>query len=115
MNTIPDRPKVYGSDFPPHMIFEPLFKFNASSEQWECFPREATQRNKDMLEMIRKNPSKYLWSPDDKASDVLGYYKMHRREMTYKEEGDSLYSKIETICLLAEARTEFEKHLVSYI
>ena len=40
---------------------------------------------------------------------------MQKREERYKEEGDSLYSKLETICLLAEARTDFEKHLVSYI
>ena len=82
-----------GSDFLPHMIFEPMFKFNKSSELWECFPLEATQHNKDMLEMIRKNPSKYLWSAEDKLGDELGYYKMHKREFSFKEEGDILYLK----------------------
>ena len=109
-STLPVGPKL----FIPHAIFESLFKYNLGSDQWECFPREATQQNKDMLEMIRKNPSKYLWSAEDKDK-LLGYYKMHGRERDFKEEEDNLYDKIETICLLAEARTEFEKHLVSYI
>ena len=37
--------------------------------------------------------------------------KMQKREERYKKEGDSLYSKIETTCLLAE----FDINLVSYI
>ena len=65
-----------------------MFKYNAGSELWECFPGEATQRNKDLLEMILENPSKYLWSEKEKKS--LNLDKMQKREERFKEKGDSL-------------------------
>ena len=63
--------------------------------------------------MISENPSKYLWS--DKDKDIAGIGKMLRKDEKYKEEGDSLYVRIETACLLATARTMFEKNLISYV
>ena len=64
-----------------------------------------------MLEMIRKNPSKYLWSANDKAK-LLGYYNMHSRERGFKEEEDILYDKIETICLPKVYGSGFLPHMI---
>ena len=113
-DTIPARAVFsYGYNFLPHMVFDPLLKYNHESDLWECFPEETTKKNKELLEMILENPSKYLWS--EKEKKTLNFDKMQKREEKYKEEGDSLYSKIETACLLATARTEFERNLISYV
>ena len=100
-------------NFLPNLVFDPIFNFNPISELWECFPEEITKKNKELLEMIHENPSKYLWS--EKDMDVAGFGKMQKREEKYKKEGDSLYARIETACLLGAAREEFERNFISYV
>ena len=61
--------------------------------------------------MTHENPSKYLWS--EKDMEVADFGKIQKREEKQEKEGDSLYAKIETACLISyvETRITFEDKL----
>ena len=48
--------------------FNPMFMRNERSKLWECFPEKITKKNRNILEMINKNPSEHRATGNTMAS-----------------------------------------------
>ena len=77
-NGVSTKDVVSAKDYFVHSVFDPLFKYNLKAKLWVCFPEEITKKNKELLEMIHENPSKYLWSEKDMV--FAGFGKIQKRE-----------------------------------